>query len=66
MYVRPLKARVIDPRTGAPLPDGGAEVPETSYWHRRLRDGDVARGHQRKPTPKKTASASSSKTSEES
>lgn len=23
------------------LPDDGAEVPNTAYWRRRLRDGDV-------------------------
>lgn len=33
--------RVIDPDTGLPLPDTGAEVPATPYWLRRLADGDV-------------------------
>lgn len=32
---------VRDPVTRRPLPPEGAEVPETTYWHRRLRDGDV-------------------------
>lgn len=33
--------RVIDPETGQPLPEGGAEVPASPYWLRRLADGDV-------------------------
>ncbi|GGA00311.1 hypothetical protein GCM10011497_33630 [Elstera cyanobacteriorum] len=33
--------RVLDPDTGLPLPDTGAEVPATPYWLRRLADGDV-------------------------
>ena len=32
---------VIDPAVGAPLPKDGREVPDTAYWQRRLRDGDV-------------------------
>jgi len=64
MFVRPLKPRVIDPATGKPLPAEGAAVRPSSYWYRRLRDGDVAEGQAKKPAPKKTASASSSKTEE--
>lgn len=33
--------RVVDPATGKPLPAAGAEVEITTYWRRRLRDGDV-------------------------
>lgn len=33
--------RVLDPDTGLPLPEAGAEVPATPYWLRRLADGDV-------------------------
>jgi len=34
-------ALVRDPFTKRPLPLEGAEVPETSFWLRRLRDGDI-------------------------
>jgi hypothetical protein len=33
--------RVLDPDTGQPLPPEGLDVPLTSYWFRRLADGDV-------------------------
>ena len=29
------------PMTNVLLPEAGAEVPDTAYWRRRLRDGDV-------------------------
>lgn len=32
---------VRDPRTMEPLPSYGKEVPDTSFWRRRLRDGGV-------------------------
>lgn len=32
---------VRDPRTMEPLPGYGKEVPDTSFWRRRLRDGGV-------------------------
>lgn len=35
------RLRVVDPATGRPLSDGGAAVEESTYWLRRLRDGDV-------------------------
>lgn len=48
MFVKPaLSARigallkVRHPRTKALIPETGAEVPETFFWLRRLRDGDV-------------------------
>lgn len=34
-------AHVRDPVTRAPLPKEGKGVPETSFWVRRLKDGDV-------------------------
>lgn len=45
MKVKPAVPGSIirDPHTRRPLPDEGADVPETSFWHRRLRDGDVVR-----------------------
>lgn len=32
---------VLDPETRQPIPASGASVPKTSYWVRRLADGDV-------------------------
>jgi hypothetical protein len=34
---------VRDPETGARLCTDGEEKPDTAYWRRRLRDGDVVR-----------------------
>lgn len=34
---------IRDPQSKRRLPDEGAEVPDTSYWYRRLQDGDVVR-----------------------
>jgi hypothetical protein len=36
---RPILTR--DPDLGDFLPAEGRNVPETTYWHRRVRDGDV-------------------------
>lgn len=42
MFVKPKDGLVVrDPATKRALPAEGAEVPETGYWMRRLRDGDV-------------------------
>lgn len=43
MRIKPAREGliVLDPATYFPLPAEGAEVPETSYWQRRLLDGDV-------------------------
>lgn len=35
------RLRVIDPMTERPLPDAGHQVVPSSYWVKRLRDGDV-------------------------
>ena len=35
------RLRVIDPMTTRPLPDEGASVVPSTYWHRRLQCGDV-------------------------
>jgi hypothetical protein len=32
---------VRDPVTMIPLPEEGADVPDSFFWKRRLRDGDV-------------------------
>lgn len=45
MYVIPKQGFVVrDPHTKRALPAIGREVGESLYWHRRLRDGDVALG----------------------
>lgn len=42
MFVKPREGLVVrDPVSKRPLPAEGAEVPETGYWFRRLRDNDV-------------------------
>lgn len=42
MYVKPNPALTIrDPDLRDYLPEEGREVPDTHYWRRRLRDGDV-------------------------
>ncbi len=49
MYLRPAPGRVVrDPDLKDFLPEAGREVPDTSYWHRRLRDGDVVSGAAKK------------------
>lgn len=44
MRVRPANpdAVIRDPRTRQPLPADGADVPDTNFWHRRIRSGEVA------------------------
>ena len=42
MFVKPKSGlKVRDPDTKGFLPEGGAEVPPSLYWTRRVRDGDV-------------------------
>jgi hypothetical protein len=33
------------------LPDEGRDVPDTDYWQRRLRDGDVVKADPPSPAP---------------
>jgi hypothetical protein len=47
---------VRDPLNGKPLADAGETKPRTSYWLRRLRDGDVVEGK----APKAAATATAS------
>jgi len=55
MFVKPTTGRAVrDPVKGTLLPVEGAEVPESTFWNRRLRDGDVE-----KLDPAKKAAASS-------
>lgn len=32
---------LVDPETGTAIPEAGATVPTSSYWRRRLKDGDA-------------------------
>ena len=44
-YVVPVKGlTVIDPTNGQPLPPEGKEVERTTYWVRRVNEGDVTEG----------------------
>jgi cytoskeletal protein RodZ len=44
MFVKPEAGRTVrDPVKGTLLPEEGAEVPESTFWNRRLRDGDVVK-----------------------
>lgn len=43
---------VIDPATRQRLPAAGADVPQTSYWLRRLADGDVVKAEAITPKAK--------------
>jgi hypothetical protein len=52
IFVTPQKARVIDPQTRQPLPAEGRRVPDSSYWRRRARDGDVIIGEPKQETKK--------------
>ncbi len=40
---------VRDPVTTKALPAGGKAVPMTTYWRRRLKDGDVVEATDKKP-----------------
>ena len=42
MFVKPLDGLLIrDPQTRLPLPKEGADVPDTGFWRRRLRDKSI-------------------------
>ncbi|MDE9473492.1 DUF2635 domain-containing protein [Xenorhabdus bovienii] len=42
MFVKLVTGRLVrDPVRGTHLPEGCAEVPDSLFWHRRVRDGDV-------------------------
>lgn len=43
MKVRPARSNYIirDPLTRVPLPHGGKNVPNNSFWRRRIKAGDV-------------------------
>ena len=42
MIVKPVEGRIVrDPRNFQILPAEGRDVPDTMFWRRRIRDGDV-------------------------
>ena len=42
MFVKPAPGRTVpDPERGGFLPDEGRDVPDTTYWARRVEDKDV-------------------------
>lgn len=42
MFVKPAPGRTVpDPDRGGLLPDDGRDVPESTYWLRRVSDNDV-------------------------
>jgi hypothetical protein len=54
MNVKPAAGLLVrDPVNREPLPASGREVPETDYWMRRLRDGDVVKVAPATVAPKK-------------
>lgn len=54
LFLKPRRGLVVrDPDTAAVLPEGGARVPDSRYWRRRLASGDVERS---RPAPKPRAS----------
>ncbi|EKN5072692.1 TPA: DUF2635 domain-containing protein [Yersinia enterocolitica] len=57
MIVKPVTGRTVrDPVKGTFLPESGSEVPDNSFWRRRLNDGDVVREQPKeaKPAPEAT------------
>jgi hypothetical protein len=41
-FLKPAAGLIVrDPATGQPLAQDGEAKPDTTYWRRRLRDGDV-------------------------
>lgn len=58
MFVKPINGRSVpDPERGGLLPAEGRNVEPSSYWLRRLEDGDIAKADQ----PETAAAASSDK-----
>lgn len=53
MFIRPVTNRMVrDPITRQHLPEGGAQVPDSPYWRRRIRAGDVVVTTPPRPAPK--------------
>ncbi|MGI1672237.1 MAG: DUF2635 domain-containing protein [Neptuniibacter sp.] len=43
LKVRPKKGVQVRKEDGSVLPEAGCDVPNTSYYRRRLRDGDLVK-----------------------
>ena len=53
IFIRPaIDRKVRDPLSGSHIPEAGLEVEESSYWTRRILDGDVVVGRQVSEQPK--------------
>lgn len=58
MFVKPAAGCTVrDPVKGTFLPEEGAEVAESMFWNRRLRDGDVITVDTSAPAAKSPAAA---------
>mgnify|MGYP004709137245 CR=1 FL=1 len=58
MFVKPVAGRTVrDPVKGTFLPKEGAEVAESMFWNRRLRDGDVITVDTSAPAAKSSTAA---------
>jgi hypothetical protein len=52
LFVRPVPGRLVrDPRTMQPLPEEGLYVERTTFWRRRLAEGDVEQADPAAATP---------------
>ena len=53
IFIRPaIDLKIRDPLSGSHIPEAGLEVEESSYWTRRILDGDVVVGRQVSEQPK--------------
>jgi len=58
MYVKAAPGmKIRDPDLKDLLPDDGRDVPDTDYWQRRLRDGDVVEANPPAEAPEPPAPA---------
>jgi len=63
MFVKPVEGREVrDPVTQQPVPPEGREVPDTAFWNRRVRDGDLKDATPPKPSGKAPAAPAAEKT----
>ncbi|MBA3027442.1 MAG: DUF2635 domain-containing protein [Desulfobacterium sp.] len=54
LFLKPKPGVLVkDPVTGKPLATEGEEKPDTTYWRRRITDGDVTGGAGLVPARKK-------------
>jgi hypothetical protein len=45
IFLKPAEGLIVkDPETGKPLAPEGENKPDTTYWRRRIADGDVEAG----------------------